>query len=263
MATLPTAGARRVRPLCRSDQSGQGPVAPPAAHRKPTSSRTPGRERHSGDQQPEGAFPFADQTLPPRATRRVSASHSGHAGCRGDRTLRPQRGARSDQAARRAREAATCSCSTAPVRTRSRSSTWCYARVTRVVQEFVHGAEQGDVRVTLIDGRVLQADGRVAAVGRVPGGSDFRSNLHAGGQCSRRKSHSRHADRDRRDFADASARGSAPRRRRFCWRPYPRAQRLQPRGAVSMRAALRGGLRGRRDRGVRTAGLIVSSERLR
>jgi glutathione synthase len=51
-----------------------------------------------------------------------------------------------------------------------------------MVQEFVPGAEQGDVRVTVVNGRVLQIDGQPAAVARVPSGSDFRSNLHAGGK---------------------------------------------------------------------------------
>ncbi|MFZ1865165.1 MAG: hypothetical protein WAU39_13140 [Polyangiales bacterium] len=50
-----------------------------------------------------------------------------------------------------------------------------------MVQEFVPGAEQGDVRVTVVNGSILEIDGRPAAVARVPSGSDFRSNLHAGG----------------------------------------------------------------------------------
>lgn len=50
-----------------------------------------------------------------------------------------------------------------------------------MVQEFVPGAERGDVRVTVVNGAILEVDGRAAAVARVPSGSDFRSNLHAGG----------------------------------------------------------------------------------
>jgi len=53
-----------------------------------------------------------------------------------------------------------------------------------VVQEFVAGAEAGDVRVTVIDGEILEVDGQPAAVARVPGGDDFRSNLHAGGSAA-------------------------------------------------------------------------------
>ena len=50
-----------------------------------------------------------------------------------------------------------------------------------VVQEFVAGAEDGDVRVTVVGGQILEVDGALAAVARVPGRGDFRSNLHAGG----------------------------------------------------------------------------------
>jgi len=50
-----------------------------------------------------------------------------------------------------------------------------------MVQEFVPGAEQGDVRVTVVGGEIVELDGRAAAVARVPGKHDFRSNLHAGG----------------------------------------------------------------------------------
>ncbi len=50
-----------------------------------------------------------------------------------------------------------------------------------MVQEFVEGAELGDVRVTILAGKILKVDGQAAAVARVPGTKDFRSNLHAGG----------------------------------------------------------------------------------
>ena len=50
-----------------------------------------------------------------------------------------------------------------------------------MVQEFVPGAERGDVRVTVVGGEIVDVDGRAAAVARVPGQNDFRSNLHAGG----------------------------------------------------------------------------------
>lgn len=51
-----------------------------------------------------------------------------------------------------------------------------------MVQEFVSGAEAGDVRVTVVDGDILESEGQPAAVARVPEGADFRSNLHAGGE---------------------------------------------------------------------------------
>lgn len=50
-----------------------------------------------------------------------------------------------------------------------------------MVQEFVPGADRGDIRVTVVNGRVLEVDGQPAAIARVPRGGDFRSNLHAGG----------------------------------------------------------------------------------
>jgi len=51
-----------------------------------------------------------------------------------------------------------------------------------MVQEFVPGAERGDVRVTVVNGKILELGGRAAAVARVPSAGDFRSNLHAGGR---------------------------------------------------------------------------------
>lgn len=50
-----------------------------------------------------------------------------------------------------------------------------------MVQEFVPGAEHGDVRVVVVDGEILALGDREAAVARVPSTNDFRSNLHAGG----------------------------------------------------------------------------------
>ncbi|KPK17329.1 MAG: hypothetical protein AMJ62_01335 [Myxococcales bacterium SG8_38] len=50
-----------------------------------------------------------------------------------------------------------------------------------MVQEFVPGADRGDVRVTVVNGRILEVDGQPAVIARVPRGGDFRSNLHVGG----------------------------------------------------------------------------------
>jgi glutathione synthase len=50
-----------------------------------------------------------------------------------------------------------------------------------VAQAFVETDRPGDTRVIVVDGRVLEVDGAPAVVRRVPGGSDFRSNVHAGG----------------------------------------------------------------------------------
>ena len=51
-----------------------------------------------------------------------------------------------------------------------------------VAQDFVPAAAKGDVRVIVLDGEVLEIDGRCAAIQRVPNKGDFRSNLHAGGR---------------------------------------------------------------------------------
>jgi glutathione synthase len=51
-----------------------------------------------------------------------------------------------------------------------------------MAQEYVPGADAGDTRVLVLDGDILEVDGRIAAVTRVPKQGDFRSNIHAGGQ---------------------------------------------------------------------------------
>lgn len=51
-----------------------------------------------------------------------------------------------------------------------------------LAQAYVPGAEGGDIRVIVLGGRVLEIDGAVAAIRRLPGAGDFRSNLHAGGR---------------------------------------------------------------------------------
>jgi glutathione synthase len=50
-----------------------------------------------------------------------------------------------------------------------------------MVQRCIPGAEAGDTRVVVFNGKVLEIDGCVAAIQRVPKTGDFRSNLHAGG----------------------------------------------------------------------------------
>ena len=51
-----------------------------------------------------------------------------------------------------------------------------------MAQAFIPEAGDGDMRVILMDGEILAVGGRSAAVRRVPGGADFRSNVHAGGE---------------------------------------------------------------------------------
>lgn len=50
-----------------------------------------------------------------------------------------------------------------------------------MAQRCIPGAEAGDTRVVVLNGEVLEINGHPAAIQRVPGSGDFRSNLHAGG----------------------------------------------------------------------------------
>lgn len=50
-----------------------------------------------------------------------------------------------------------------------------------MAQAFVPEATEGDTRLVVMDGALLEVDGRAAAIRRVPAGDDFRSNIHAGG----------------------------------------------------------------------------------
>jgi glutathione synthase len=51
-----------------------------------------------------------------------------------------------------------------------------------VAQEYLPAAEDGDLRLLLLNGRALEADGAYAAFRRLPTGSDPRSNTSAGGK---------------------------------------------------------------------------------
>jgi glutathione synthase len=51
-----------------------------------------------------------------------------------------------------------------------------------IVQEFVDGGEDGDVRIFLLEGRILERDGQLAAFRRVPTGNDPRANISTGGR---------------------------------------------------------------------------------
>lgn len=51
-----------------------------------------------------------------------------------------------------------------------------------IVQEFVDGAQDGDARIFLLEGKLLEVDGKPAAFRRVPSGSDPRANISVGGQ---------------------------------------------------------------------------------
>jgi glutathione synthase len=51
-----------------------------------------------------------------------------------------------------------------------------------IVQEFVEGGENGDARIFLLEGRILEQDGKLAAFRRVPSGKDLRANISKGGR---------------------------------------------------------------------------------
>jgi len=50
-----------------------------------------------------------------------------------------------------------------------------------MVQAFVPEALEGDTRVVVMDGQILEVGEHAVAVRRIPGSADFRSNIHAGG----------------------------------------------------------------------------------
>jgi glutathione synthase len=48
-------------------------------------------------------------------------------------------------------------------------------------QGYVEGAEEGDMRIFLLDGELIEVDGHVSAFRRVPEGNDPRANISTGG----------------------------------------------------------------------------------
>ena len=61
-----------------------------------------------------------------------------------------------------------------------------------VAQEYLTEAEQGDVRLFMINGEPLRYKGKYAAFRRQRSGDDIRSNLHAGGKKARAEINGRH-----------------------------------------------------------------------
>ena len=51
-----------------------------------------------------------------------------------------------------------------------------------IVQQFVDGGEDGDSRIFLLEGQILEQDGTLAAFRRVPTGNDPRANISTGGR---------------------------------------------------------------------------------
>lgn len=56
------------------------------------------------------------------------------------------------------------------------------ARGMVTAQRYVPRADEGDTRVLVVEGEIFEVEGCPAAVRRVPGADDFRSNIHAGGK---------------------------------------------------------------------------------
>jgi glutathione synthase len=51
-----------------------------------------------------------------------------------------------------------------------------------IVQQYVDGADDGDARIFLLEGQILERDGTLAAFRRVPTGNDPRANISKGGR---------------------------------------------------------------------------------
>ena len=51
-----------------------------------------------------------------------------------------------------------------------------------VVQRFIDCDEPGDKRVIVLNGNLIEHNGHLAGIHRIPAAGDFRANLHAGGQ---------------------------------------------------------------------------------
>ena len=51
-----------------------------------------------------------------------------------------------------------------------------------VAQEYLSGADEGDVRIFVLNGEVMEHDGRYGAFRRSNAGPDLRSNMHVGGE---------------------------------------------------------------------------------
>ena len=54
-----------------------------------------------------------------------------------------------------------------------------------IAQEFLPEATEGDTRLFILNGEIIESGGEIAAVQRVPHGGDLRSNLSAGGHARR------------------------------------------------------------------------------
>ena len=58
---------------------------------------------------------------------------------------------------------------------------WMPENQSLVVQHFVKADYEGDKRVVVLDGQILEIEGKPGGIHRLPSQGDFRANLHAGG----------------------------------------------------------------------------------
>lgn len=56
-----------------------------------------------------------------------------------------------------------------------------FAGKSIVVQHFIASQERGDKRVVVLNGELIENEGQIAGIHRIPADGDFRANLHAGG----------------------------------------------------------------------------------
>ena len=132
---------------------------------------------------PERVGQGVDQDVLPAVSRGSPAADADHARSRRDQGVRQLVGDASCSSRCRARAEPACF--------------WCRQSdmpnlnqmidaVSRdgfvIAQEYLPAAEEGDMRLFVMNGRPLQVKGKYAAFRRVRSGDDMRSNIHAGGK---------------------------------------------------------------------------------
>ena len=108
-----------------------------------------------------------------------------------------------------------------------------------IVQEFVDGGENGDARIFLLEGEILECDGMPAAFARVPAGNDPRANISTGGRSVPLEIGSAELRHRRGDGREARRGRHVPRRHRRDRRHGGGDQRREPRRHAERGTALR------------------------
>ena len=108
-----------------------------------------------------------------------------------------------------------------------------------IVQEFVDGGEDGDARIFLLEGQILERDGKLAAFRRVPTGNDPRANISVGGHPVPLEIGDVRTRHRRSDEQEARGRRHVLRRHRRDRRQGGGDQRREPRRDAERRKALR------------------------